>query len=411
MKPRLGGGGRRPRGALRSRSARWPAAVGARRRRRRAARPGRIVLPQAAPHVPAGCHPATAPAPAGQVLDLDVVLAGQNPAGLAQAVAAVSTPGSPDYRQYLTAAQYAAQYGPSPGRGGAGVLRAAQRGADRRHARAGQHVVAGQRHGVGGLGRARHAAGVGAGAGGVGAGHRQHRIAAGARLADRGGDRRGRPRRPLPGARHAQAGPPGAATTESPESSAAPHGPHATAPATPARAGTERPGPRRTPQACAGAQGAAFGGTLHLDAAGLALRPQPALRAGSHRNRAVHRHRGVRAVRGERLRRLPGLLRAVQLHPQRAGRRRRRRTGRRAGARPRSIRNWPPSTPPPPPSSSTRRPTGATRRRSTSSTASPATTAHRSSRRAGACARRACPPPTGRRRTASSSAWPCRGRP
>ena len=75
--------------------------------------PGRIVLPQAVPHVPAGSTQYGAP-PAGQVLDLDVVLAGQNPAGLAQAVAAVSTPGSPDYRQYLTAAQYASQYGPTP---------------------------------------------------------------------------------------------------------------------------------------------------------------------------------------------------------------------------------------------------------------------------------------------------------
>ena len=52
-------------------------------------------------------------APGGDVLELDVVLAGQNPSGLAQAVAAVSTPGSPQYRHYLTAAQYAAHYGPS----------------------------------------------------------------------------------------------------------------------------------------------------------------------------------------------------------------------------------------------------------------------------------------------------------
>ena len=78
-----------------------------------AASPGRIALPQAAPHLPAGASRLGA-APAGQVLDLDVVLAGQNPAGLAQTVAAVSTPGSPDYRHYLTAAQYAAQFGPSP---------------------------------------------------------------------------------------------------------------------------------------------------------------------------------------------------------------------------------------------------------------------------------------------------------
>ena len=74
---------------------------------------GRIALPQAAPHLPAGTTQMGA-APAGQVLDLDVVLAGQDAAGLAQAVAAISTPGSPDYRHYLTSAQYAADFGPSP---------------------------------------------------------------------------------------------------------------------------------------------------------------------------------------------------------------------------------------------------------------------------------------------------------
>ncbi len=70
--------------------------------------------PRPRPHLPAGSTQLGA-APGGQVLDLDVVLAGQDPAGLAQAVVdAVSTPGSPDYRHYLTAAQYAAQFGPSP---------------------------------------------------------------------------------------------------------------------------------------------------------------------------------------------------------------------------------------------------------------------------------------------------------
>ena len=78
-----------------------------------AALPGRIVLPQAAPALPAGSTQLGA-TPAGQVLNLDVVLAGQNPDGLDEAVAAVSTPGSPDYRHYLTALQYAAEYGPSP---------------------------------------------------------------------------------------------------------------------------------------------------------------------------------------------------------------------------------------------------------------------------------------------------------
>ncbi len=73
---------------------------------------GRVALSQAAPHIPAGADQFGSPS-GGQGLDLDVVLAGQNAAGLAQTVDAVSTPGSPDYRHYLTAAQYAAQFGPS----------------------------------------------------------------------------------------------------------------------------------------------------------------------------------------------------------------------------------------------------------------------------------------------------------
>ncbi len=73
----------------------------------------RVVLPQAVPPVPAGAA-RLGSAPSGQVLTLDVALAGQDPTGLEQAVAAVSTPGSPDYRHYLTAAQYAAEFGPSP---------------------------------------------------------------------------------------------------------------------------------------------------------------------------------------------------------------------------------------------------------------------------------------------------------
>ncbi len=78
-----------------------------------AAPPDRFVLPQEAPLLPAGTHQLGA-VPPGQLVELDVVLAGQDPAGLAQAVAAVSTPGSPGYRHYLTPAQYAADYGPSP---------------------------------------------------------------------------------------------------------------------------------------------------------------------------------------------------------------------------------------------------------------------------------------------------------
>jgi hypothetical protein len=53
------------------------------------------------------------PVPATQVLRVDVGLAGQDPTGLATEVAAVSTPGSPEYRHYLTSAQFAAAYGPT----------------------------------------------------------------------------------------------------------------------------------------------------------------------------------------------------------------------------------------------------------------------------------------------------------
>jgi hypothetical protein len=72
----------------------------------------RIALPQAVPHIPADVTQLGA-APSGQVLKLNVALAGQDSAALAQAVDAVSTPGSPDYRHYVTPAQFAAAYGPS----------------------------------------------------------------------------------------------------------------------------------------------------------------------------------------------------------------------------------------------------------------------------------------------------------
>jgi hypothetical protein len=52
--------------------------------------------------------------PGAQVLHLEVGLTGRDPAGLDREVTAVSTPGSPQYRHYLTSAQYAAAYGPSP---------------------------------------------------------------------------------------------------------------------------------------------------------------------------------------------------------------------------------------------------------------------------------------------------------
>jgi hypothetical protein len=52
--------------------------------------------------------------PGSRVLHLEVSLAGQDPTGLTEDVAAVSTPGSPLYHHYLTSAQFAAIYGPSP---------------------------------------------------------------------------------------------------------------------------------------------------------------------------------------------------------------------------------------------------------------------------------------------------------
>ncbi len=73
----------------------------------------RVVLPQSVPSLPQGTAQLGA-APAGQSLQLDLSLDGQDPSGLAQLVAAVSTPGSPDYRHYLTPAQFGSEFGPSP---------------------------------------------------------------------------------------------------------------------------------------------------------------------------------------------------------------------------------------------------------------------------------------------------------
>jgi hypothetical protein len=78
-----------------------------------AAPPNRVVLPQAVPALPHGTVQLGG-ASAGQSLQLDVSLVGQNASALAQEVAAISTPGSPDYRHYLTPAQFASQFGPSP---------------------------------------------------------------------------------------------------------------------------------------------------------------------------------------------------------------------------------------------------------------------------------------------------------
>ena len=75
--------------------------------------PARVALPGELPKVPSDASRLGA-VPGSQTLHLDVSLAGQNPAGLSEEVAAVSTPGSPSYHHYLTSAQFAAAYGPSP---------------------------------------------------------------------------------------------------------------------------------------------------------------------------------------------------------------------------------------------------------------------------------------------------------
>ena len=72
----------------------------------------RVTLPQGVPALPSNVA-RLGTAPASTVLHLDVALAGQDPSGLAVAVNAVSTPGSPEYRHYLTAAQFAAEFGPT----------------------------------------------------------------------------------------------------------------------------------------------------------------------------------------------------------------------------------------------------------------------------------------------------------
>ncbi len=64
------------------------------------------------PHVPADVT-RLGSVPGAQSVHFDLTLAGQDPAGLAAEVAAVSTPGSPAYRHYLTSSQFAAAFGPS----------------------------------------------------------------------------------------------------------------------------------------------------------------------------------------------------------------------------------------------------------------------------------------------------------
>jgi hypothetical protein len=71
-----------------------------------------VALPDDVAHIPADVT-RLGPVPGSQHVTFDVVLASPDPGGLAAEVAAVSTPSSPEYRHYLTAAQFAAAYGPS----------------------------------------------------------------------------------------------------------------------------------------------------------------------------------------------------------------------------------------------------------------------------------------------------------
>jgi hypothetical protein len=72
----------------------------------------RVALGGAPPKIPSDVSRLGA-VPGSRVLHLEVSLLGQDPSGLTQEIAAVSTPGSPSYHHYLTSSQFAASYGPS----------------------------------------------------------------------------------------------------------------------------------------------------------------------------------------------------------------------------------------------------------------------------------------------------------
>ena len=311
----------------------------------------RVSLPQAVPHIPADATQ-LGPAPSGQVLKIDVALAGQDPATLAQAVAAVSTPGSPDYRHYVTPAQFTASYGPLPAEVDQVTSALRSDGLDVGDLQPDSNLlpVTGTRVGCGGGLRdvARDRAGARSGPR-----RRQHLgprrpgLAVGRR--QRGGRAQRRVRRAL----HAQAltrcggvpaglfaghlgllehrplldprapGPPGS-TTEAPEQGQAGEEPHA-----------------QTPQACAAAQDTSTSGiytsTEMSDIFGLnQLFAQG--RTGIGKTIAVVE---FEQYLGERRPGLPVLLRTVQPHPQRGGGRPDRRFAlgqRRGGARCRAGR-------------------------------------------------------------------------
>jgi len=76
-----------------------------------AAAPARTDLPGTRPPLPAGAH-VTGSVPSAVDVSADVVLEPRDPAALAAAVSAVSTPGSPTYQQFLAPASSARSTAP-----------------------------------------------------------------------------------------------------------------------------------------------------------------------------------------------------------------------------------------------------------------------------------------------------------
>ncbi len=67
-----------------------------------------------APEIPSGAA-AASPLTSAAILRVDVVLQPRNPAALTSYAQAVSTPGSGQYRRYLSEAQFVARFGPTRG--------------------------------------------------------------------------------------------------------------------------------------------------------------------------------------------------------------------------------------------------------------------------------------------------------
>ena len=253
-------------------------------------------------------------------------LAGRDPAGLAQAVAAVSTPGSPDYRHYLTSAQYAAAFGPT----------AAEVAQVSSALRAEGLTVGTPDPGSILLPVRGTAAAVSAAFGtpleSVQAPHQAPAIVntaspqvpaslAGAVTAVVG----------LDGLFHEHAmvrpksGPSAPGAGRHPQRRRTPG---AGNPGRERSAGPRHRRPLLHPAGLPGGAGQRLRGHLHVHADVLDLRAGPAVRPGPHRAGPDDRHRGVRAVLAHRLQRIRVLLRPFQPHPQRG---RRRGAGRAAG--------------------------------------------------------------------------------